>query len=78
MATAVGVHPVCSPHREAQGLEQKLVSHHVHSQLLVTEAVEAGSAGAGGGADLAEGVGSAMMGICWSRECHYEYYNNRA
>jgi len=32
-------------HREAQGLKQQLVSQHVHGQLLIAEAVDAGGAG---------------------------------
>jgi hypothetical protein len=39
-------------HGEAQCLEQQLVSQHVNSQLLITEAVHAGCASAGGSADL--------------------------
>jgi hypothetical protein len=33
-------------HGEAQGLKQQLVSQHVHGQLLIAEAVHAGSASA--------------------------------
>mmetsp|Transcript_14913 Transcript_14913/g.40219 ORF Transcript_14913/g.40219 Transcript_14913/m.40219 type:complete len:268 (+) Transcript_14913:867-1670(+) len=36
----------------AAGLEQQLVCHHIHSQLLIAEGVHASSASAGGGADL--------------------------
>lgn len=39
-------------HAVAQRLEQQLVGQHIHGQLLVTEAVHAGGAGAAGGADL--------------------------
>lgn len=46
--------------RVAQGLEEKLVSHHVHSKLLITEGVEAGSASAGGCADLQPNRSSRM------------------
>jgi hypothetical protein len=39
-------------HGELEGLEQQLVSQHVHSQLLITEGVDAGGGSAGGSADL--------------------------
>jgi hypothetical protein len=38
------MHP--GTHGEAQGLEQQLVSQHVHGQLLIAEAVHAGGTSA--------------------------------
>jgi len=43
---------LANAHRVAAGLEQELVSDHVHSQLFITEGVDASSSGARGGADL--------------------------
>ena len=51
--THVGAHASrVATHRVLQGLEQQLVGQHVHSQLLVAEGVEAGSAAARGSAHL--------------------------
>eukprot|EP00967_Tisochrysis_lutea_P081580 scaffold112664_cov18-Tisochrysis_lutea.AAC.1 len=49
-------------HGVAAGLEQQLVCHHIHSQLLIAEGVHASSASAGGGADLCA-MGTSAMGM---------------
>lgn len=48
-------------HRVAAGLEQQLVRHHVHRQLLVAKGVHARGAGAARSADLQTGEGTIVL-----------------